>query len=78
MTSVIEGTWDLVSTAENYEEYLKAIGVSFIARKAAMKVKPRMISKTYSFIYNLILLLKNLIQMVLLLVKFGKRVMFGK
>lgn len=48
MTSVIEGTWDLESTSENYEEYLKVIGVSYIARKAAMNVKPRMISKDYS------------------------------
>jgi hypothetical protein len=38
------GTWDVESTAENYEDYLKEIGVIYVARKAAMKIKPRMIS----------------------------------
>ena len=37
--SKLVGVWDLVES-ENWEEYLKAMGAGFVARKAAASMKP--------------------------------------
>jgi hypothetical protein len=42
MSANIVGTWDFASS-ENWEEYMKEVGVSFITRKAASVVKPTVI-----------------------------------
>ena len=35
----LAGTWDLESS-ENWDEYMKELGVGFIMRKAAVAIKP--------------------------------------
>ena len=37
--SKLVGTWDLVES-ENFDEYMKELGVGFVTRKAAANIKP--------------------------------------
>ncbi len=61
-SSALEGPWDLETTASNYEDYLKEVGVSWVVRKAVAlgTMKPRMISNSLSFfILNYCSLIQN-------------------
>lgn len=37
--SKLVGAWDLIES-ENFDEYMKALGVGFVTRKAAANIKP--------------------------------------
>ena len=39
MSSMLVGKWELESS-ENFDEYLKAVGIGFVLRKLALTVKP--------------------------------------
>lgn len=42
MTSSLIGTWDL-EASENFDDFLKSLGVGILTRKAANMVKPTMV-----------------------------------
>ena len=42
MSSQLAGTWDFESS-ENWDEYMKEVGVGYLMRKAASVVKPTVI-----------------------------------